>query len=193
MELNLYMQTSTWLVPRALSEAIGPWDTRLVVDDDGEYFCRMLLASDGVRFVPDARVYYRVSGYTSVSYVGRSQPKLDAQWLSMQMHISYLRSIDDGDRARRACVRYLEHWLTYFYPHRPDIVEKAEEMARSLGGQLGRPRMSWKYSCLSAVVGSRIAASSQHVVSRLRSTVTRRWDRALARVDRTGIPRPLHL
>ena len=54
---NLNMRTATWLVSRELTEAAGPWDTRLLGDDDdNEYFCRILLASDGVRFVPDAKV-----------------------------------------------------------------------------------------------------------------------------------------
>ena len=44
---NLHMQTATWLVSRELTEAAGPWNTELAVDDDGEYFCRVLLASDG--------------------------------------------------------------------------------------------------------------------------------------------------
>ena len=52
---NLYMQTAAWLVSRELSEAAGPWDARLLSDDDGEYFCRVLLASEGVRFVPEAK------------------------------------------------------------------------------------------------------------------------------------------
>jgi len=43
-----------------LTEAAVP-GTPAAGDDDGEYFCRVLLASEGVRFVPDARVYYRAS------------------------------------------------------------------------------------------------------------------------------------
>ena len=75
MQLNLYMQTASWLVSRELAEAAGPWDTRLLGDDDGEYFCRVLLASDGVRFVPEAKVYYRTSGTSSLSYIGNSDKK----------------------------------------------------------------------------------------------------------------------
>src|ERR1700740_1174171 len=36
---NLHMQTATWLTSRQLLEVAGPWDTRLSLDDDGEYFC----------------------------------------------------------------------------------------------------------------------------------------------------------
>ena len=32
------MQTGTWLVSRELADAAGAWDTRLLGDDDGEYF-----------------------------------------------------------------------------------------------------------------------------------------------------------
>lgn len=52
-EQNVFMQTATWLVSRELTEAAGPWDTRLLGDDDGEYFSRVVLKSDRVRFVPD--------------------------------------------------------------------------------------------------------------------------------------------
>ena len=37
-EGNWHMQTATWLISRELTEAAGPWDTRLTFDDDGEYF-----------------------------------------------------------------------------------------------------------------------------------------------------------
>ena len=134
MGQNLYMQTATWLVSRELTEAAGPWDTRLLGDDDGEYFCRVLLASDGVRFVPEARVYYRASGSSSLSYMGRSNRKLEAQWISMQLHIGYLRSLEDSERVRAACVKCLQNWMIYFYPERLDIFENAAEMAEGLGG-----------------------------------------------------------
>lgn len=57
---NLHMQTATWLTSRELALAAGAWDTRLLSDDDGEYFCRVLLASKGTRFVPEARVFYNL-------------------------------------------------------------------------------------------------------------------------------------
>ena len=112
------MQTATWLVSRELSEAAGPWDTRLLGDDDGEYFCRVLLASDGVRFVPEAKVYYRGPGvaFRSLSYIGRSDRKLEAHWLSMRLHIDYLRSLEDSERVRDACLTYLQNFADPLLP-----------------------------------------------------------------------------
>ena len=88
MESNLHMQTDNWLVSRALTEAAGPWDPRLFHDDDGEYFCRVILASDGIQFVPDAKSYYRDPGSKSVSYIGGSYKKLESLFLSMKLHFN---------------------------------------------------------------------------------------------------------
>src|SRR5437867_2932375 len=76
MGQNLHMQTSTWLVSRELAETAGPLDTRLLGDDDGEYFCRVIMASDGIRFTSNARVYYRMTGSNRLSNIGRSDSKM---------------------------------------------------------------------------------------------------------------------
>jgi glycosyltransferase involved in cell wall biosynthesis/peptidoglycan/xylan/chitin deacetylase (PgdA/CDA1 family) len=151
---NLYMQTSTWLVSRELTEAAGPWDVRLSGnDDDGEYFCRILLASDGVKFEPEAKVYYRVFGDESLSNIGTSDKKREALWLSMQLHIKYLRSLEDSPKTRAACVQYLQRNLFYFYPNRPDISKQAQQMASELGGRLGLPVLAWWYSGFRMMMG----------------------------------------
>src|SRR4051794_35588628 len=48
LEENLHMQTATWLTSRELADAAGPWNSQMWVDDDGEYYCRVLRASKGV-------------------------------------------------------------------------------------------------------------------------------------------------
>ena len=179
MGQNLHMQTATWLVSRELTEAAGPWNTQLLGDDDGEYFCRVLLQSEGVRFVPEAKVYYRASGASSLSYVGRSDKKREAQWRSMELHIGYLRSLEDSARVRAACVRYLQNWLVYFYPERPDIVKQANQMANTLGGQLQVPRLSWKYAWMKPLFGSGLTYRAQVLLPRVRSRLQRSWDKAL--------------
>jgi glycosyltransferase involved in cell wall biosynthesis len=105
---DVHMQTATWLVSRKLAEAVGTWDTHLPGDDDGEYFCRVLLASEGTHFVPESKVYYR-SAPASLSYIGFSDRRREAQWISMKLHIQYVRSLEDSPRARAACVAYMQN------------------------------------------------------------------------------------
>ena len=66
-ENNLWMSPESWLVSRELSEAAGPWDIRLLRNNDGEYFDRVVCASDGIRFVPEARSYLRTVNFHSIS------------------------------------------------------------------------------------------------------------------------------
>jgi glycosyltransferase involved in cell wall biosynthesis len=180
---NVHMQTATWLVSRELTEAAGIWDASMLGDDDGEYFCRVLLASNQVRFVPNARVYYRASGSNSLSYIARSDRKLEAHWRSMQLHIRYLRSLEDSHRTRAACVRYLQNWLVFFYPERLDIVEQARQLARDLEGQLEVPRLSWKYSWINMMFGRALAKRAQLFLPQIKSSFVRFWDRTLFRIQ----------
>jgi len=183
MSLNLHMQTATWLVSRELTEAAGPWNTNLLGDDDGEYFCRVLLASNGVRFVPEARVYYRASGAGSLSHIGNSDRKRDAQWVSMELHMRYLRSLEDAPRTRAACVTYMQNWLNFFYPERLDLVERMQSVARELGGELQMPRLSWKYSWIESLFGQNAGRSAQIALPRLKWSLLRSYDKVLFRLS----------
>ena len=161
MGQNIYMQTGSWLVSRELTEAVGPWDTRLSVDDDGEYFSRAIMASDGVQFVPEGKVYYRGPGFRSLSHIGESVTRRESQWLSMQLHVKYIRSLEDSERVRAACVRYLRESLIHFYPEQEEIVEQARELAKELGQDLGSPKLSWKYRWIDALFGFEAAKNTQ--------------------------------
>jgi len=183
MGQNVYMQTATWLVSRQLTEAAGPWDTRLLGDDDGEYFCRVLLASDGVRFVPEATVFYRAPWINTLSYIGGSPRKLEAHWLSMQLHIRYLRSLEDSERVRAACLTYLQTCLIYFFPERPDLVKQLAQTAQDLGYRLQPPRLPWKYAWIRTLFGWNSAKYLQVLLPRLKWSVQKSWDRALFKIQ----------
>ena len=183
MSGNIYMQTGTWLVPRELAQAAGPWDNRLLGDDDGEYFCRVLLKADHVRFIGEAKTYYRKPRHNSLSYVGRSARKREAQWRSMNLHIGYLRSLEDSQRTRAACVRYLQDWMTVFYAERLDIFMRAQEMARHLGGQVRVPTFARKYAWIERRLGWRPAKRAAALLQASRWSVARRLDKVLYQLD----------
>ena len=104
MEKNTWMQPSSWLVSRELTEAAGPWNERLAWDAEGEYFSRVVSKSDGVKFIRGAKLFYRVTGPQSYGNVDASDKKLESSWLSTRLHVQYLRSLEDSARTRRACV-----------------------------------------------------------------------------------------
>jgi len=180
---NLHMQNATWLVSRELAEAAGPWDASLAYDQDGEYFARVLLASKGTRFVPEGRVFYRISGSNRVSLIGSSDKKKDSLVRSMKLHIQYIRSLEESERVRKACVTYLQNWYQHFYPEREDLVAELENLAGQLQGRLEKPHLRWKYAWMKPLFGWRIAKWAQHALPELSTRLVRDWDRAMLKLE----------
>ncbi len=185
---NLHMQNATWLVSRELAEAAGPWDTRLRYDQDGEYFSRVLLASEGTRFVPEAKVFYRVSGSNRISYIGNSNAKKNSLLLSMMLHIQYLRSLEDSERVRKACLTYLQNWYGVFYPDRPDIMAWVQSLAVELEGRLEPPRLRGKYAWMKPLFGLKVAKSAQIKLPELMTNLLRLCDKAMFKIESPETP-----
>jgi glycosyltransferase involved in cell wall biosynthesis len=179
---NLHMQTATWLTSRELADAAGPWDTRLLSDDDGEYFCRVLLASEGTRFVPEARMFYRVSPSNRLSFIGASDKKKDAMIVSMKLHIRYLRSLEESERVRNACLAYMQNWYENFYPERPDLVAELQGLAAQLQGHLEAPRLRWKYAWMKPMFGWNAAKRAQWTLPQFKASCFRYFDKAMYRL-----------
>jgi glycosyltransferase involved in cell wall biosynthesis len=180
---NLHMQNATWLVSRELTEAAGPWDTSLHYDQDGEYFARVLCASEGTRFVPGTGIFYRMTSANRISYIGRSNKKKDSLLLSMKLHMQYLRSLEDSQRVRNACLAYMQTKFYNFYPERPDLVAELQELAAQLGGHLGAPRLRWKYAWMAPIFGWKAAKWAQRALPLMKASCLRHFDKAIFELE----------
>lgn len=176
---NLHMQNATWLVSRELAEAAGPWEEHLKYDQDGEYYCRVLVASEGTRFVPDARIYYRVSGTNRVSFIGSSRAKKNSLFCSMKLHMQFLRSLEDSERVRNACLRYLQNWYWCFYPDSRQIIAEMQGLAKEMGGQLEVPSLPWRYAWIKSMFGWNAAKATRDAINEAKASVFRHWDKAM--------------
>ncbi len=182
---NAWFFPASWLVSRKLTELAGPWDERLTLDDDGEYFARVVAASEGVRFVPEARAYYRRASVGSLSRA-ISERAADSLLLSIGLCIHYLLEIEDSDRTRAASIRFLQDWIdrgNCFHPDRSELYARVQSLAHELGGSVEPPRLGWKYAPLQAVFGWK-------AVRHVRRTVSDTKLRARIRLDRFGAAPP---
>jgi len=156
------MPPAAWLVPRRLIAATGPWDERLSLNDDGEYFCRVLLASPAIRFCPDARTYYRSNVVGSLS--ARTTP---AAWrsafLSHELCAKYLLAHQDSPRTRRACADLFQRLAFAVFPDEPALAAQSGAHARLHGGSALRPGGGRLFRLLSALFGWKIARRFQHL------------------------------
>ena len=179
---NVHFQTDAWLVSRALAEQAGPWSGVNSPDDDGEYFCRIVARSRGIRFVESSHTYYRAG--ISGLHATRSKRALDALLLSKEKCIAHLLSLEDSPRTRRASIQLLQDWLPYFHPEHPDLVQRARRLARELGGELTLPRLKWKYRPVAWLFGSRSAEVLSRVLPDWKRGMAAEWDRLLNALQR---------
>ena len=180
---NVHMQNATWLVSRELAEAAGPWDVNLQYDQDGEYFSRVLLASEGTRFVPDTSVFYRVCGANRISFIGTSRNKKNSLLRSLKLHVKYIRSLEDSERVRKACLTYLQNWFGSFYPDHKEAVAELQVLAAELHGQLQPPELHWKYAWMRPAFGPRAASWAQMELPELKTKLKRQWDKTMFQLE----------
>jgi glycosyltransferase involved in cell wall biosynthesis len=182
LQHNAFMQTATWLVSRELTDAGGLWDTRLSYDDDGEYFARVVAASEAVRFVPGACVMYRMPGVGRLSDID-GDDKLESLLLSMRLHVQHLRRLEDSERVRAACFDFLQRNLIHFYPQRPDLVAELQDLAAGVGQHLDAPRLPAKYEWIRKALGWEAAKRARSLAPGIRWFMVRRWDKTLANLE----------
>jgi glycosyltransferase involved in cell wall biosynthesis len=180
---NLHMQNATWLVSREIAEAAGPWDATLQYDQDGEYFARVLLASEGTRFVPEGRVFYRVNDGNRISFIGSSKKKKKSLLRSMKLHVQYIRSLEDSDRVRKACLTYMQNWFGNFYPDQPDMVQELQNLAAEMNGHLEVPKFRGKYAWMEPVFGRKSASWAQSTMPEVKTRLKRKWDKTMFEIE----------
>ncbi|MCS3657969.1 glycosyltransferase involved in cell wall biosynthesis [Salinibacter ruber] len=156
-----------WLTPRSVVEAAGSWNESLSVNDDGEYFARVLLESAKIAFCRDACVYYR-SGSQKTLSARRSPQALQSWYRSLRFVEKYMLRREDSPRVRRACAHQLRHFVHSVYPNAPTLVEEAEARIEQLGEAVGAPGGSTKYNIIARVLGWKPAAWLRHLYYRLR-------------------------
>ena len=132
-EEGCMMQPGAWLAPRGLLDAAGPWNETLSLNDDGEYFARVMLVAERIVFCPAARTYYRAHLGPRLS--GRRDARsLYSLFRSVELATGHLLAADDSPRSR-AAVAYAWKWVAFeLYPGMPDLATRAEENSRRLGG-----------------------------------------------------------
>jgi hypothetical protein len=165
-------QTACWLAPRALLDKAGPWDERLSLHDDGEYFCRVLLQCREIRFVPDCYVgYRRVAGSLSRQ---RSRQAIESAFRVCELRAHALLKRDSNEPMRRSLAT---QWLQFAYEFNnqaPDLAEHALKRLSMLQTTpvscVGGPA----FRILTALMGYRFALKLRHVLALLRTAPPRK-------------------
>lgn len=154
------MHPAAWLVPRAMAEKAGPWDERLTLNDDGEYFCRVVLAARGIVFSAQGASLYR-SGLAGSLSRRRSRPALESVALSIELIAGHVKGGIDSPDVNRALADYWQRLVYDLYPDAPDLCARADAQVRRLGGSQLQPECGGRERRLAKWIGWKLARRLQ--------------------------------
>jgi len=159
---NLMMHPAAWLLPRRISDLVGYWNENISLNDDGEYFCRAILASQKIKFCNGAKSYYR-SGISGSLSGSKSQKAWESAFLTVELCTNALLDKENSERTRYACACYWQYWIFMVYPKSLELVEKAEKKVVSLGGCNLKPNGGMLFKLMCGALGWKIAIPLQRI------------------------------
>jgi Glycosyl transferase family 2 len=164
------MPNFAWLTPRVVIEKAGPWNERLSLNDDGEFFCRAVLASSGVVFCKDARGYYR-TGFAGALSRRREGNALASGFEAVELSCQSLLKHCNLPAAAKACATHYQRFMFDAYPDVPDLVETAEQRVLQLGGSDLRVQGGRVFRGISRCFGWKVGKRCQQSWRKLKRSI----------------------
>lgn len=170
------MQCATFLIPRPVLDDAGGWDERLSLINDFEFFTRLLLHSEGLRFTPGARLYYR-TGLEGTLSGRRGRSAIESEYRSLMLGTQHLLDHENTPGTRRVAANMLQNFIHRRYPLYPDLRAKMKERVEELGGSDLVPSGPPGFEVLRPILGWRAARRIQRfaVQNGLNRASLREW------------------
>jgi glycosyltransferase involved in cell wall biosynthesis len=121
-----------WLIPKEVIQKAGGWNDNLTLNNDFEFSMRLLSSVTEVKFVPQAKMYYR-SGISSLSTM-QDDKSILSNILSCELGCSYLLTNENTPETRQLCANRFQELIFRVYPHNMKYINYLEEKVKELGG-----------------------------------------------------------
>lgn len=155
-EQNAMMHPAAWLISRELAKRAGPWDETLSLDDDGEFFTRVVLAARAVHCCQAATSYYR-SGLPGSLSGAKSERAWQSAYRSLELSADRLRAVEDSARTRHACATVFQRYIYEAYPRGAECRRRARARVENLGGSALAPEGGGWFQLWRKFLGWRVA------------------------------------
>lgn len=123
---------SCYLTHRSLIKQAGLWNEQLIINTDGEFFCRVLANAEEVIFCPHGALYYRSSDEDSISRCKANEKKgfsLLQSYVSVEAYLSKKGMLTP--RIRNGLIRGYQS-VAYQYSEYKKIVNAAQMCAMNI-------------------------------------------------------------
>jgi glycosyltransferase involved in cell wall biosynthesis len=160
-----FIQTNSWLVPRTLIDKAGGWHNYRCPDDDGEFFSRILLASDGVVYVPNVYNYYRRTNSENKLSSNSNKKYLQNTLLTIGLKYSYVKAISSDEKVEMAFAKQYLDFAVHNYPQQKVLSAIAYRSYNRMNQKSSLPLLGGKFiELLKRYLGWRFARIIKHTV-----------------------------
>lgn len=160
------MHGATWLVPADVVRKAGGWNERLSLINDFEFFARVVLASAGVAYCPEALTYYR-SGLIGSLSNRRSPEAWQSALESVRIGTGHLLAREGSPKSRAACQQAWRNLVFDSFIDSPSVSREATQRLWELGGTTGLPQGTAWFRFTARVFGWKAAVRLRHLARNL--------------------------
>jgi glycosyltransferase involved in cell wall biosynthesis len=111
-----------WLTPKSLITKAGYWNESISINDDGEYFCRVVTAAKKVLFTEKTIVYYRSGIEGSVSSI-KNRKRFESEYLAAVTFKNTLNSLNKDKASTIAIANNFKLLVYEMYPNHKDLIQ----------------------------------------------------------------------
>lgn len=140
-----FIQTNSWLVPRSVIDKSGGWRNYRCPDDDGEFFTRVLLASEGIVYVPGVYNYYRRSPHENKLSGNAKKKYLQNVLLNIGLKHEYISKVSQSPKIRNAFAKQYLDFAVYSYLHQKTLSKIAYKKYKLLKCTIPTPLLGGKF------------------------------------------------
>ena len=131
-ESGMATLTVAWLLPRNLVEESEGWDEQLAVNQDGEFFARIVFASSSVCFANKSLSYYRTDNSESISKKVTTKA-LQARLGSFETYIKLMQDDLDNQKVRRSLALVYSRYIYNISLSNKKLIKEAQQKIEFLG------------------------------------------------------------
>lgn len=121
------MAQHAWLIPQHLIEKAGPWNERLNINQDGEFFSRVLIQASAIKYCDNVKVYYRSGNTGSVSQSNKSRIKAESLLRSYELYRENIGNHLNDFQVRKALANNFLNFMYQYFSHFQDLSLIAEK------------------------------------------------------------------
>jgi len=144
-------QTSIWLTPRNIIEKAGKWNEELTINQDGEFFHRVLLKSQKVIFCENAKVYYRSGDKSRITYTTNKRAK--SLLLSYILMEEALLKKENTERTRKASYQKYLRFIYENFSADKELIKEAKQRIKKLGFKKLTPYGGKRFKQIARIIG----------------------------------------